>query len=118
MKALKALRIRIKMGDLWISPFLHILLTKEEDIFVSRCLDFTVSSHGLDEEDALKSLSEAIKEYILTAIENSNMENLYDPAHSKYWRIFNEMEVKQINDTFFNLLGYIKAVSKKGEINA
>ncbi len=100
MKALKAMRIKIKIGDLWVSPGLHVLLTREDDVFVVRCLDFTVSSHGKDEKDALKSLAEAIKEYILTSIENSNIENLYDPAHNKYWRVFNELEAKQLYRNF------------------
>ena len=100
MKALKAMRIKIKIGDLWVSPDLHVLLTREDGVFVVRCLDFTVSSHGKDEKDALKSLAEAIKEYILTSIENSNIENLYDPAHNKYWRVFNELEAKQLYRNF------------------
>ena len=100
MKALKAMRIKIKIGDLWVSPDLHVLLTWEDDVFVVRCLDFTVSSHGKDEKDALKSLAEAIKEYILTSLENSNIENLYDAAHKKYWRVFNELEAKQLSKNF------------------
>ena len=100
MKAMKAMRIKIKIGDLWVSPDLHVLLTREDGVFVVRCLDFTVSSHGKDEKDALKSLAEAIKEYILTSIENSNIENLYDPAHNKYWRVFNELEAKQLYRNF------------------
>ena len=100
MKTLKALRIKIKIGELWVSPELHILLTKEDGIFVTRCLDFTISSHGQDETEALTSLAESIKEYILTAIENSNIENVYDPAHNKYWRMFNEQETKQSHKSF------------------
>ncbi len=100
MKTLKALRIKIKIGELWISPDLHVLLTREDDVFVTRCLDFTVSSHGQNETDALKSLAESIKEYILTAIEDSNIENIYDSAHNKYWRMFNEQETKQLHKSF------------------
>lgn len=100
MKAFKALRVKMRIGKLWISPDLHVLLTKEDDVFVGRCLDFTVSSHGKSEMDSLKSLAEAIKEYILTAIENSNIDNLYDPAHNKYWRMFNELEVKLLHKNF------------------
>ena len=97
MKAFKALRIKMRIGELWISPDLHVLLTKEDDVFVARCLDFTVSSHGKSEMESLKSLAEAIKEYILTAIENSNIDNLYDPVHNKYWRMFNELEAKLLH---------------------
>ena len=100
MKILKAMRIKIKIGELWVSPNLHVLLTREDDVIVVRCLDFTVSSHGQDEKDALKSLAESIKEYILTAIENSNIENLYNPAHNKYWRMFNEQDTKQLHKNF------------------
>ena len=54
MKAIRAERIKIKVGDLWASPLLHVLITKEDDVIVARCLDFTISSHGKDEKDALK----------------------------------------------------------------
>lgn len=97
MKGLKARRIKIKVGNLWESPVLHTLITKEEDIVVARCLDFTVSSHGEDEEDAIKALADCVKEYILTAVENNAIDNIFDPAHSKYWRMYNELEAKQSN---------------------
>ena len=92
---MRAHRIKIKLGNLWESPILHILLTKEDDVIVSRCLDFTVSSHGKDEKDALESLADSIKEYVLTAVENDSIDTIFDPAHSKYWRMYNELEAKQ-----------------------
>jgi len=95
MKGMRAHRIKIKVGNLWESPILHILLTKEDDVIVSRCLDFTVSSHGKDENDALESLANSIKEYVLTAVENDSIDTIFDPAHSKYWRMYNELEAKQ-----------------------
>jgi len=95
MKGLKAERITIKIGQLWESPLLHVLVTQEDDVVVARCLDFTVSSHGENEQDALNSLAEAIKEYVLTAIENNAVDTILDPAPGKYWRMFNELEVKQ-----------------------
>ena len=82
------------VNKLWESPPLHILLTREDDVIVARCLDLTVSSHGNDESDALNSLTEAVKEAILSAIENNVIEEIYDPAHSKYWRMFNEAVVQ------------------------
>ena len=92
---MRAHRIKIKVGNLWESPILHILLTREDDVIVSRCLDFTVSSHGKNEKDALESLADSIKEYVLTAVENNSIDTIFDPAHSKYWRMYNELEVKQ-----------------------
>ncbi len=92
---MRAHRIKIKVGNLWESPILHILLTKEDDVIVSRCLDFTVSSHGKDEKEALESLADSIKEYVLTAVENNSIDTISDPAHSKYWRMYNELESKQ-----------------------
>lgn len=97
MKGIRAHRIKIKVGNIWESPLLHILLTKEDDVIVSRCLDFTVSSHGKDEREALNSLAECIKEYVLTAVENDAIDTIFDPAHSKYWRMYNELETKQSN---------------------
>ena len=98
MKGMRAHRIKIKVGNVWESPLLHILLTKEDDVIVSRCLDFTVSSHGKDEKDALESLADSIKEYVLTAVENNSIDTILDPAHSKYWRMYNELEAKQSSD--------------------
>ena len=95
MKGMKAKRIRFKFGSLWESPALHILLTKENSVVVARCLDFTVSSHGKDEKDALKALAVSIKEYVLTAVENDAIDTIFDPAHGKYWRMYNELETKQ-----------------------
>ena len=97
MKAIKAIRAKIKVNDIWESPALHILLTREDNVIVARCLDLTVSSHGNDERDAINSLTEAVKETILSAIENNVIGEIYDPAHSKYWRMFNEAEAEQIN---------------------
>lgn len=94
MKTLRADRIRIRIGNIWESPELHILLTQEDDIVVARCLDFTVSSHGKDVQDALKALAASVKEYILTAVENDAVNTIFDPAHSKYWRMYNELEAK------------------------
>ena len=94
MKGIRAHRIRIKIGDTWESPTLHILLTKEDNVVVARCLDFTVSSHGENEKEALKALADSIKEYTLTAVENDTVENIFDPAHGKYWRLYNELEAR------------------------
>jgi len=91
MKGMKAKRIRFKIGRLWESPALHILLTKEDNVIVARCLDFTVSSHGKDEKDVLKALAVSIKEYVLTALENDAIDTIFDPAHGKYWRMYNEL---------------------------
>ena len=96
MQGKKADRIKIKVGDIWESPTLHVLLTKEDNVIVARCLDFTVSSHGEDEKSALKALSESVREYILTAVEDNAISNILDPAHGKYWRMYNELEAKQL----------------------
>ena len=40
MRGLKAYRVKIKVGEFWETPSLHILLTKEDDVIVARCLDF------------------------------------------------------------------------------
>ncbi len=95
MKGMKAKRIRFKIGSLWESPALHVLLTKENDIIIARCLDFTVSSHGKDEKIALKALADSIKEYVLSAVEHDVINTIFDPAHGKYWRMYNELETKQ-----------------------
>ena len=96
MKTIGARRAIFKVGDFWESPVLHILLTKEDNVVVARCLDFTVSAHGQDVKDAMKSLTEIIKEYVITAVENDAVESIYDSAHSKYWRMYNDIESRQV----------------------
>jgi len=114
MKGIRAYRIKIKVGKLWESPILHILLTKEDDVIVGRCLDFTVSSHGKDAKDALKALADSVKEYILTAVENDSIDTIFDPAHSKYWRMYNELEAKQsISKMKRTLKKSIKSISNE-----
>ncbi len=98
MKAIKAIRAKFNIGNVWVSPHLHILLSQEDEIMVARCLEFTVSSHGNDEREALDGLAGVVKEYIFSAIENDAANTIFDPAHSKYWRMFNELEVKQAKE--------------------
>ena len=97
MKAIKAVREKFKVNDLWESPALHILLTREDNVIVARCLDFTVASHGNDEREAINAITGAVKEYILNALENNVINAIFDPAHGRYWRMFNELEAKQVN---------------------
>ena len=97
MKAIRAIRAKLKVNDIWESPALHILLTPEDNVMVARCLDFTVASHGNDEREAMKALTEAVNEYVLSALENDIINAIYDSAHSRYWRMFNELEARQAN---------------------
>ena len=114
MKSLRAERIKIIIGEIWESPELHVLLTIEDGVVVARCLDFTVSSHGGDAEEAINSLAESIKEYILTAIENDAINTIYDSAHNKYWRMFNECETKHsVGKLKRSLKKSLKSVSYK-----
>lgn len=94
MEGISARRIKVKLGEVWESPNLHVLFTKEEDVIVARCLDFTISSHGKNEKEALESLGVALKEYILTAVEDKALDILYDSAQNKYWRMFNDLEAR------------------------
>ena len=94
MKGISARRIKVKLGEVWESPNLHILFTKEDEVIVARCLDFTISSHGENEMEALESLGSALKEYILTAVDDKATNILYDPAQNKYWRMFNDLEAR------------------------
>jgi hypothetical protein len=95
MKCLAAKRVKIRIGDLWESPVLSILLSDEDGVVVARCLDFTVSSHGENEDDAVASLADAIKEYVLTAVEAETIHSLYDPARQKFWRAFHDIDQQQ-----------------------
>lgn len=43
-------------------------------------------AHGKNEKDALKSLADSIKEYVLTDVENDAIDAIFNPAHGKYWK--------------------------------
>lgn len=94
MKGIKALRCLVKIDQVWESPLLHLLLTKEDNVYVSRCLDFTVSSHGETVAEALEAVKAAIVEYVLHALENNKVEQIIDPAQERYWTLFNQLELK------------------------
>jgi hypothetical protein len=117
MKSLKAERIKINIGNLWETPLLHILFSQEDEVIVARCLDFSVSSHGKDEKEALASLVDAIKEYIITAVENDAVDVIYDSAHSKYWRMFNELETKAMGNQLKKSLKKVWRSISREELN-
>lgn len=117
MKSLKAERIKITIGNLWETPLLHILFSREDEVIVARCLDFSVSSHGKGEKEALASLVDAIKEYIITAVENEAVDVIYDPAHSKYWRMFNELETKAMGNQLKKSLKKVWRSISQEELN-
>lgn len=91
MKPIKALK-----GCIENVPHLnlHILLTDEDDVVVARCLDFSVSSHGKDEVEALASLSDSIKDCVAYALERDALNEIIDPEEDAFWKIYKELELK------------------------
>ena len=89
MKPLKALTGTIKgLSGL----YLHTLLTDEDHVIVARCLDFSVSSHGDDEQDTLASLSDSVTDYLDYAIRRGAFDEIIDPAEEIFWNIFREQD--------------------------
>ncbi|HHC25587.1 MAG TPA: hypothetical protein ENK58_09310 [Desulfobacterales bacterium] len=76
MKPLKALTGTIENFP---GLYLNILLTDEDEMIVARCLDFSVSSHGKDEQDALVSLSDSIADYLDHALQHGAFDAIIDP---------------------------------------
>jgi len=92
MKPLKALTGTIKNFP---RLQLHILLTEEDEVIVARCLDFSVSSHGDDEHDALASLSESITDYLDYALQRKAFDEIIDPDEEMFWNAFREQTLRQ-----------------------
>ena len=88
--------IKALIGSIENIPFLrlHTLLTKEDGVVVARCLDFSVSSHGENEEDALDSLSDSIMDYLDYAVEQGAIDNIIDPEEDSLWEIFRKLELE------------------------
>lgn len=83
-------------GNIEKLPFLrlHVLLTREDDVVVARCLDFSVSSHGESEDDALNSLSDSIADYLNYAIEHGALDEIVDPDDDGLWEIYRKLELQ------------------------
>jgi hypothetical protein len=67
---------------------IHVLLPEEDGVLVARCLDFSVSSHGENKQNALTSLSDSILDYLDYAIEHNALNDILDPEDEQYWRMF------------------------------
>jgi len=91
MKPLKALKGYIKNLEHFE---LHILLTEEDEVVVARCLDFSVSSHGNNEKEALDSLTDSIKDYLSYAIEQEAFDNIIDLDEDRFWEIYRKLELQ------------------------
>ncbi|RKZ92714.1 MAG: hypothetical protein DRR19_03360 [Candidatus Parabeggiatoa sp. nov. 1] len=91
MKPLKALKGYIR--DL-SNLELHILLTFEDEVIVARCLDFSVSSHGNTEGDALASLADSLKNYLNYALEKEAFNEIIDPDEDQFWKIYQKLELQ------------------------
>lgn len=74
---------------------LHILVTQEDGVIVARCLDFSVSSHGDDEQDALASLSESIVDYLDYAVQQEAFQEIIDPDEESLWKLFQTLKFQQ-----------------------
>ncbi len=105
MKPLKALKGYIKN----LADFeLHILLTQEDEVVVARCLDFSVSSHGNDEKEALASLSESLKDYLKYAIEKEAFNEIIDSDEQRFWEIYRKLEWQKERISFQKMAKSLK----------
>ena len=105
MEPLKALKGHIKN----LTYFeLHILLTKEDGVIVARCLDFSVSSHGNDEKEALASLTDSVKDYLNYAIEQHAFNDIMDPDEDRFWEIYRKLELENNWIAFLKMANTLK----------
>jgi hypothetical protein len=105
MKPLKALKGYLKN---WENFELHILLTNEDDVIVARCLDFSVSSHGNNEKEALASLTDSLKDYLNFAIEKEAFNEIIDPDEDRFWEIYRKLELQNELITFQKMAKTLK----------
>ncbi len=69
-------------------------MSRADHISTFRCLDFSVSSHGENEEDALDSLSDSIKDYLDYALKHDALNEIIDPEEDKFWEIYRKLELQ------------------------
>jgi hypothetical protein len=113
MRPLKALNGSIgTMKDM----VLHILLTEEDEVIVARCLDFSVSSHGENEPEALASLSDSIIDYLDYAIQRAAFTDIIDLEEEQYWKMFQSFLVKSHGMKTMILPSALKGLIKKFDL--
>jgi hypothetical protein len=83
-------------------------LTEEDNVIVARCLDFSVSSHGNNEKEALDSLTDSIKAYLDHAIEKEAFNNIIDPDEDKFWDVYRKLELQNEMMTFNKIASSLK----------
>lgn len=115
MKPIKALKGYI---DSLPNLQLHILLTEEDDVIVARCLEFSVSSHGENEEDALASLSDSISDYLDYVLKQGALNEVIDPEEDKFWEIYKKLELREEFLTIKNSADILKTNKIKEVIYA
>lgn len=92
---MKPLRVVSAVIKNFPSFHLHVLLTEEDGVIVARCLDFSISSHGETETEALDSLSDCIKNYLDHAIKSGSLEQAIDPDTDEFWNLYRKVELEQ-----------------------
>jgi len=115
MKPVKALKGYIE--DI-LEFDLHILLTEEDDVVVARCLDFSISSHGIDKDEALESLSDSIKDYIEHALKSENRDEIIDPDNDELWVMYKELELQDEHLAMKEKANLLKVDKKKSVMYA
>jgi hypothetical protein len=96
MKPIKSMKCYISKE----LPPLHLLFTEEDEVVVVRCLDFSISSHGETEAEALESINSSLVDYIKYNMENSDIDNIFDPDSNEYWAMYRELEMKHEMESF------------------
>jgi len=69
---------------------LQIVLYQDQGEWVAHCLNFDVAGDGATVEEALRRLTEAIGIQVEETFKHGNVDNLFSPAESKFWRMFAE----------------------------
>lgn len=64
---------------------LHILIYKEENLYVAHCLELDIVGSGTTQENALKEMRELVVAQITFHFEHKIEDKLFHPAPAEYW---------------------------------
>ncbi|MCH8045737.1 MAG: hypothetical protein IID44_18655 [Planctomycetes bacterium] len=67
---------------------LRIVLYQEGGEWIAHCLEFDLVGNGATRQDAIASLSQAIRIQVEESIDLNNPRNLFDPADGEYFHMF------------------------------
>lgn len=84
----KARENAIKFTKESVNIYVHVLIYREEELYLAHCLEFDVVAEGYTEKEAKKYIEMAIVDHVVFCIGKGNIDKIMNPAPGEYWNSF------------------------------